>query len=122
MTVSKLTLVIAGVAIVLVLLAVSFNTYLAFQANSNAHAAITANHDTIQRVKTVQHVLSVSQKASTHTRVSTVTQRCDLTRLILRVLARVHDAPDAAPFRVSYATCIAQLKQVKLIDARTPSS
>lgn len=69
-----------------------------------------------------QAVQQKSQKASTQTRVSTVTQRCELTRLILRVLIRVHDTVDAAPFHASEHTCLKQLATVKAINAATPSA
>lgn len=72
------------------------------------------------RLANVQRTLEVSQKASTKTRVTTVGQRCDLTRLILGVLVRVHDTPDAAPFQESYRICLKQLATVKHINAKTP--
>jgi Na+-transporting NADH:ubiquinone oxidoreductase subunit NqrC len=78
-------------------------------------------HRDEQRLAGALHTLAVSQKASTQTRVSTVTQRCDLTDLILGVLDRVHDTVDAAGFHASEKTCLAQLASVKKINAATPS-
>lgn len=57
---------------------------------------------------------------SSQTRVHTVEQRCQLTQLILRVLVRVHDKVDAAPFQASYATCEKQLLTVKKIAREAP--
>jgi hypothetical protein len=73
------------------------------------------------RLSSVQGHLVASQKASTRTRITTVGQRCDLTRLILGVLVRVHDGQDAAPFQKSLRVCQEQLALVKQINARTPA-
>lgn len=73
-------------------------------------------------IKDAIHKLNVSQKASTKTRVTTVSQRCALTALILGVLVRVHDEIDAGGFQKSEAICLRQLKMVKAINAATPSA
>lgn len=73
------------------------------------------------RLSSVQGHLVASQKASTQTRITTVGQRCDLTRLILGVLVRVRDTPDAAPFQRSLRVCQTQLALVKMINAKTPA-
>jgi hypothetical protein len=64
---------------------------------------------------------AVSLKASTQTRVQTVAQRCDLTRLIIVHLLKHASAADTAPFRASQTTCLAQLAAVKAINAATPT-
>lgn len=98
-------LIATGVIVILV--AIAGNAYLGFSS--------------FTRVSTLQRQLLVSQKASTKTRVGTVTQRCELTQLILGVLVRVHDRQDAAPFQASYRICMKQLATVKAINAHTPN-
>lgn len=102
-----------AVGLVLVMLAAGVALREAIQANSRASGAVAAN-------KIVIHQLAVSEAASAKTRISTVSQRCDLTRLILGVLVRVHDPMDAAAFQKSQATCLRQLAQVKMIYADGP--
>lgn len=66
-----------------------------------------------------QTVQATSQKASTKTRISTVSQRCDLTHQLMAAFA---DRPQvAAGFAVSYAKCEKQLATVKRINASTPN-
>jgi hypothetical protein len=74
-----------------------------------------------QRLTVALHTLAVSQKASTQTRVATVSQRCELTNLILGVLVRVHDTTDSRGFLKSEAKCLSQLASVKAINTATPT-
>lgn len=108
------------VLVAALVIAISFDTYKVFTFGSNLSGEQTALKRTQQDLQRVQHQILVSQKASTKTRVKTVAQRCDLTHLILGVLVRVHDSPDAAPFQASLITCEKQLASVKQIDAKTP--
>lgn len=109
-----------GTAFVILLLAVGGSAYLGF-ANKSAVTRETQRLAQTQRTLVhTQYEFAISQKASTQTRIATVTQRCELTRLILGVLVRVHDGVDAAPFQASEATCLKQLASVKAINAATP--
>lgn len=116
---------VALVVLALFLLGCGVTSVVVLGRSSSEHG--TLKHDeqrlaAVQaRLMAVQVTLEVSQKASTKTRVTTVGQRCDLTHLILGVLVRVHDVPDAAPFQASYRTCVTQLAEVKQIDAKTPT-
>jgi hypothetical protein len=109
-------------------LAVSVLAVVTFVNHANITSANTAAatqrgelHRDEQRLAAALYIVAVSQKASTQTRVSTVSQRCALTDLILGVLTRVHDSADAAGFQSSEAKCLAQLASVKAINAATPT-
>lgn len=91
------------VAVVLLFVALGGNAYLGYRNSLS--------------ISQQQRTLGVSQKQSTHTRVVTVAQRCDLTNLVLSF------APPAkhAALEKSLNGCEKQLVQVKQIDARTPT-
>lgn len=80
-----------------------------------------ANYLNHKDVTATQHQVAVSQKASTHTRVTTVTQRCDLTNLLISIVGRLGDTLDAPALQKSWAGCEVQLVEVKRIDAITPN-
>lgn len=67
-----------------------------------------------------QNLLLMSVKESAETRVTTVTQRCAFTSLVLDVLVK-QDPAVAPPFNRSLAGCRVQLKLVKKIAAATPT-
>lgn len=108
-------------AVVVLLGALGANIYVGLHASDKAGGASDRAGNALHRISVVQHQLLVSQKASTKTRVTTVTSRCDLTHLILGVLERLHDPQDAAPFVASYRTCESQLQSVQHINAVTPN-
>jgi hypothetical protein len=87
---------------------------LASSFRTQAHLKATQNE-----LLATQHALAVSQKKSTETRIVTVTQRCQLTKLILDVLVR-QDPVVAGAFQASYAGCEKQLAEVKSINAHAP--
>lgn len=71
------------------------------------------------RVDEAAHSQAVIQKASTKTRVSTVSQRCDLTNLMLTGF--IPRGPwVTAKLTKSLAGCRKQLATVKAINANTP--
>lgn len=69
----------------------------------------------------IQQTIIASQKASTETRVKTVSQRCELTHLLVAVLMR-QDPVELTAFQRSYDTCLRQLALVKRIDTQTPDT
>lgn len=86
------------------------------------------------RIDTVNHKLVASQKAATHSRPTTVEQRCQLTNEVLAVVqlnVKVLNPflPKAAGLYLPheerlvryYAACEKSLVQVKKIDHNTPS-
>lgn len=88
----------------------------------------------VSKLSAVEHQFAVSQKASTKTRVVTVTQRCVLTHLdaesetinaaIIGQFAPTQVAPFLAlktKYLTSYAGCERQLAKVKRINAATPA-
>jgi type II secretory pathway pseudopilin PulG len=138
MTRERLTMIIAiGLVPIVVVLAIVLAIVAAGLGGTQSHlrteqrdlkhtqSALVAAQSQLRtaqsQLRTALHTFAVSQKASTKTRVSTVSQRCDLTRLILGVLDRVHDTVDAAGFHESEAKCLTQLASVKKINAATPS-
>jgi hypothetical protein len=115
---SNRTLLIGFVALAVAVLALTALLLAGWAKLGDTNARV--GRETASLAQT-QRALVVSQKASTQTRVTTVGQRCALTRLILGVLVRVHDTRDATPFEASAKTCLAQLASVKQINARTPA-
>lgn len=67
-----------------------------------------------------QHSFAVTQKESTATRVTTVSQRCELTELILERPGE-SATPRGARLKASHSGCEKQLRHVKEINARTPT-
>lgn len=67
-----------------------------------------------------QNLLLTSVKASAETRVTTVTQRCKFTSLVLDVLVK-QDPAVSAPFSKSLHGCLVQLAVVKKIAANAPT-
>jgi hypothetical protein len=85
-------------------------------------------HQQGQRIKDTQAALVKTQKQllrsnkeSTSTRITTVTQRCHFTKLVIDELVLRAPASDLVKFRRSYEGCETQLAHVKAINARTPS-
>ena len=74
------------------------------------------------QIRATQGRLLISEKASTATRVVTVTQRCELTRLVLDSQVNQGHATSTVvdALKVSYAGCEKQLAQVIRINAATP--
>jgi type II secretory pathway component PulJ len=68
-----------------------------------------------------QHALEKTVADSANTRITTVTQRCDFTRLVTNVLIQ-QDPQVAPPFQKSLAGCEKQLAIVKLIAANSPTT
>jgi hypothetical protein len=68
------------------------------------------------QVRDTQNKLTTSEKSSINQRVITVTQRCELTKLLLNDLP----ARNSAPLAASLAGCEHQLKIVKGIASHTP--
>ncbi len=99
---------------------IAFDTEKVARLSGNLTSEVGRVGRLTDRLVAVQHGIAVTQKASTSTRVFTVTQRCKLTGLILGVLVRVQDQADAAPFQASRATCLRQLAAVKAINDMTP--
>lgn len=90
------------VGLVVLLLALSANTWLGLNNRS--------------KVETVVSHLSQTTKESAVQRVKTVEQRCRLTHLLIGVLER--DDPKRLPaFRTSYMECETQLVKVRKIAA-----
>lgn len=86
------------------------------------HNQGTALHRTQRALEATQSLLLTSQKASTETRITTVTQRCEFTKLVVDELVRRAPQIDAAPFARSYEGCERQLAKVKQINATTPAA
>lgn len=74
-----------------------------------------------RRLAKTQGELVSSQKESTETRIVTVTQRCNFTRLVIEELERRAPPADLARFQLSYAGCEEQLAKVKRINSKTPA-
>ena len=74
-------------------------------------------------IRATQHQLLVSEKASTKTRITTVTQRCELTQLVLDSQVNQGHVTSTVVRRLlaSLAGCEKQLAQVIKINAQTPN-
>ncbi len=91
-------------------------------------AGFVSLHSQGQKIKSTQRTLAATQtlllrsnKESTATRITTVTQRCDFTKLVIDELVLRAPPSDLAKFRRSYEGCEQQLAHVEAINARTPS-
>lgn len=84
-------------------------------------AAEASLHTTQMALEATQTRMGVSQKQSTETRITTVTQRCQFTKLVVDELVLRAPTIDAAPFERSYRGCQRQLAKVKQINAATPA-
>jgi hypothetical protein len=75
---------------------------------------------TQKALSSTQALLLRSNKESTETRITTVTQRCNFTKLVIDELVLRAPRLDSAKFEQSYRGCEKQLAKVKEINARTP--
>lgn len=107
---SVVTALLVAVAVALLVIAVIGNRQVA-----DKQAGLS------QALSRTQSALEKSAKDSANTRITTVTQRCNFTRLVTNVLVR-QDPQVAAPFQRSLAGCLAQLAVVKKIAASAPTT
>jgi hypothetical protein len=114
---SIVTGLLVAVALGLVVYALIGN----IQANRNQEGLARQVVQTQHELARTQNELEASGKASAETRITTVTQRCDFTRLVTNVLIR-QDPQVAGPFEKSLAGCLVQLALVKKIAAAAPST
>lgn len=108
--------VLVAIAVVLLLLAVIGN----HNASNNQSRLSQGLADTQSQLAQTQTSLAKIVKDSAETRITTVTQRCDFTRLVTNVLVQ-QDPKVAAPFKASLTGCLKQLAIVKKIAASAPS-
>lgn len=78
----------------------------------------SGNTTALHRVNGLAAETAINEKKSIESRVSTVGQRCALTRLIAASIPN-QTSQTRAKFAVSLSKCLTQLQSVEALDART---
>lgn len=73
---------------------------------------LVIHHQSV-RIAETQNLLAGQNKASAESRVKTVTQRCEFTKLVIDELVLRAPSLDAKPFHKSYDKCVLSLVKVK---------